>query len=54
LEQIRWGMILLPQLLHSTRVGTASRMFAVRRLRPLALEILLFGKPISSHLEKVD
>jgi hypothetical protein len=46
-------MTLFPQLLHSTRVGTASRIFAERRLRPLALEILLFGKPISDHL-KVD
>jgi hypothetical protein len=46
-------MILFPQLPHSTRVGTASRMFAVRRLRPLALDILLFGRPISRHLESV-
>jgi hypothetical protein len=44
-------MILFPQLLHSTRVGTASRWFADRRLRPRALEILLFGKAISGHLE---
>jgi len=46
-------MILFPQLLHSTRVGTARRMFADRRLRPLALEILLFGKAIQ-FTSKVD
>jgi hypothetical protein len=46
-------MILFPQLLHSTRVGTARRMFADRRLRPLALEILLFGKAIQVT-SKVD
>jgi hypothetical protein len=44
-------MTLFPQLLHSTRVGTARRMFAERRFRPLALDILLFGKAISSHLK---
>jgi hypothetical protein len=46
-------MILFPQLLHSTRVGTASRMFAERRFRPLALDILLFGRAISRHLESI-
>jgi hypothetical protein len=44
-------MIRFPQLLHSTSVGTARRMFAVRRLRPLALDILLFGKAMSRHLK---
>jgi len=44
-------MTLLPQLLHSTSVGTVRRMFAARRVRPLALDCLLFGKAIAHHLE---
>jgi hypothetical protein len=44
-------MTLLPQLLHSTSVGTARRIFAERLMRPLALDCLLFGKAIAHHLE---
>jgi len=46
-------MILFPQLLHSTRVGTARRMFTARRWRPLARDILLFGKAILRYLDTV-
>jgi len=46
-------MILFPQLLHSTSVGTARRMFAERRWRPLARDIRLFGKAIVRHSDSV-